>query len=137
MFNLNHQGNLSMFLPDRYISVVMAQTSTPTANISTAIILLLAIIVLWLLLKVFIKIVLLIMSLAVSGITAAISYRPTTPYVEFLYRNLFQLNHTEREGAFPFIKNIPDPQIVAFAAVFITTFILTSLLLATIFRKTS
>ncbi|MBT3470827.1 MAG: hypothetical protein HOD72_00800 [Opitutae bacterium] len=115
----------------------MAQTSTPTANISTAIILLLAIIVLWLLLKVFIKIVLLIMSLAVSGITAAISYRPTTPYVEFLYRNLFQLNHTEREGAFPFIKNIPDPQIVAFAAVFITTFILTSLLLATIFRKTS
>ena len=126
-----------MLLPDRYLSILVAQTGIPTANISTAVILLLAIVVLWLLLKVFIRIVLLIISLGVSGITAGIFHRPGTPYVESLYLNLFPGNSPVPEGAFPFIKNAPDPQIVAFAAVFLLTFILTSFLLATIFRKAS
>ena len=126
-----------MLLPDRCLSILVAQTGTPTANISTAIILLLAIVVLWLLLKVFIRIVLLIISLGVSGITAGIFHRPVTPYVESLYLNIFPVNSPVPEGAFPFIKNAPDPQIVAFAAVFLLTFILTSFLLATIFRKAS
>ena len=126
-----------MLLMERYLSILVAQTGTPTANISTAVILLLAIVVLWLLLKVFIRIVLLIISLGVSGITAGIFHRPVTPYVESLYLRLFPGNSPVPEGAFPFMKNAPDPQIVAFSAVFLLTFILTSFLLATIFRKAS
>ena len=120
-----------MFLTDSSGPVLLAQVSTPTTNISTAVILLVAVVVLWLVLKVFIRIVLLGISLGISGLAGTIFHEPVVPHVENLY------THLDMEGGLPFLSTPPDSRLVAFAVVFLVTFLLTAFLLASIFRKAS
>ena len=110
-------------------NTLIAQANTqPVSNISTAILLLVAIVGLWLLLKLFIRIILLVISLAASALAGTIFYTTAVPYVETLYSKL------GTEGL-PLIGSPPDPRLTAFASVFLMTFLMSSLLLAVVTRR--
>ena len=110
-------------------SGALAQAQTPPAsNISTAVVLVVAVVGLWLLLKMFVRLVLLGISLATSVLAGAIFHTPVVPYVAQLYAKL------GTEGL-PLLGAPPDPRLAAFAAVFLGTFLLTSFLFAAVFRR--
>ncbi len=110
-------------------SVILAQAATtPTSNVSTAVVLIVAVVGLWLLLRLFVRVVLLGISLATSALAGAIFHTPVVPHVEHLYAKL-------GTQGLPLLGAPPDPRLVAFAAVFLFTFLLTSFLLATVFRR--
>ena len=107
-------------------NTLIAQANTqPVSNISTAILLLVAIVGLWLLLKLFIN-YFVGHILATSALAGTIFYTTAVPYVETLYSKLgtegLQLVHL-------------DPRLTAFASVFLMTFLMSSLLLAVVTRR--
>ena len=102
--------------------------TAPASNFSTALVLMVAVVGLWLLLKMFVRIVLLAISLGVSVLAGAVFHAPAVPYVERLYLQL-------GTQGLPLLGAPPDPRLTAFAAVFLTTFLLTSFLLAAVSRR--
>ena len=128
-----------MFASPASAAGIVAQVYSPTINFSTAVVLLLGVAALWLLLKVFIRIILLAISLGISALAALILHPVMTPFVEKLYLKIIPVQAVAPPDTnlVSSLGKVPDPRLVAFALVFLVTFLLTAFLLGAIFRKSA